>query len=242
MNCDPMNPLVRAGAATKAGAALLLAALLALTACASATSNVPYAQPGFNAPPDSIFGENPDYRLGPSDLLTVTVYRAPEMTGDYRVDASGNIMLPLIGQTQVQGMTVGEVAAHLRGALGARYFVNPDVTVTLKEATSQRVTVDGSVNQPGVYPLTGRTTLMQAVAMARGATQDANLCSVVIFRQVEGQRMAAKFDLRAIRAAQMEDPVVYGSDIIIVDGSQTRQTLRDILMAIPIFAVFRPVF
>jgi polysaccharide export outer membrane protein len=76
--------------------------------------------------------------------------------------------------------------------------------------------------------------------MARGTTQDANLRRVVIFRQIDGQRMAAGFDLRAIRTAQMEDPTVYASDIIIVDGSQTRQMWRDVLQTIPILALFRP--
>lgn len=242
MNNGLTNPLGWAAAVARAVAMMLMATTLVLAGCTSPSSRVPYAQPGFNTPPDSIFGENPDYRLGPSDLVTITVYRAPEVSGDYRVDASGNIMLPLAGQTQVQGMTVAEVATHLRQVLGSRYFVNPDVTVTLKEATSQRITVDGSVNAPGVYPLTGRTTLMQAVAMARGANQEANLSRVVVFRQIEGQRMAAAFDLQAIRAAEMEDPLVYGSDIIIVDGSQTRQTLRDILMTIPIIGLFRPFF
>ena len=227
--------------AARAGAAMLLAMLLTLAGCASGrNSDIPYAPASFDVQPDSPFAANPDYRLGPADVVTVSVFRAPELTGDYRVNEAGTIMMPMVGQVEVQGLTVTELAGTLRQNLGRSYYVNPDVSVSLKEAGSQRITVDGAVQQPGVYPLPGPTTLMQAVAMARGTTQDANLRRVVIFRQIDGQRMAAGFDLRAIRTAQMEDPTVYASDIIIVDGSQTRQMWRDVLQTIPILALFRP--
>jgi len=120
----------------------VVAASLALSACVGRTSDLPYAPPSFNAPPDSLFEQNPDYRLGPTDLVSITVFRAPELTGEYRVDASGNIVMPLIGQTQVLGMTTTEASAALRENLSRRYYVDPNVTVALREGTSQRVTVD----------------------------------------------------------------------------------------------------
>ena len=219
----------------------MLLILVTLAGCAAGrSSDIPYAPASFNVQPDDPFAANPDYRLGPSDVVTVSVFRAPEVTGDYRVNESGTIMMPLVGQVEVQGLTVAELAGALRQNLGSRYYVDPDVSVSLKEAASRRITVDGAVQQPGVYPLPGPTTLMQAVAMARGTTPDANLRRVVIFRQIGGQRMAAGFDLREIRSAQMEDPAVYASDIIIVDGNQTRQMWRDVLQTIPILALFRP--
>ena len=81
---------------------------------------------------------------------------------------------------------------------------------------------------------------MQAVALAGGAGTNANLRRVIVFRQIEGQRMVAGFDLEAIRHSEMEDPVVYPSDIIIVDGNETRQIWRDVLSTIPVLALFRP--
>ena len=83
---------------------------------------------------------------------------------------------------------------------------------------------------------------MQVVALAKGTTVNANPRRVVVFRQIDGQRQAAGFDLTAIRAGRMEDPVIYGSDIVIVDGDNTRQLWRDILSGIPVFALFRPFF
>lgn len=220
---------------------LMLFAGLALAGCApTRSSDLNYAPAGFNVQPDDIYAVNRDHRLGPSDLITVTVYRAPEVTGDFRVDPLGNIMMPLVGSIPVQGLTLTEVTAEIRRRLDGRYYVNPDVAVALKETPNRTITVDGAVGQPGVYPVIGRTTLMQAIAQARGATQNANLRRVVVFRQIQGQRMAAGFDLQAIRESRMEDPVLYPSDIVVVDGSDTRQMWRDVLQTIPIIALFRP--
>ena len=235
-----MSLVVRSKAMTGAAGLLLLALAVLLAGCGYSRANIPPPTAEFNAQPDPLFAENRDHRLGPSDLVTVSVYRAPEFSGDYRIDAAGNIMVPLIGLMPVQGMTTIELAAALRERLNGRYYVNPDVSVSLKESNSQRLAVDGSVNSPGVYPVVGRTTLMEAIARAGGTTTGANLRRIVIFRQVNGQRMAAAFDLNAIREAQLEDPLVYASDIIVVDGNQTRQALRDVISTLPILALFRP--
>jgi polysaccharide export outer membrane protein len=81
---------------------------------------------------------------------------------------------------------------------------------------------------------------MQAVATAGGTHENANPRRVAIFRQVGGQRMAAAFDLTDIRRGEAEDPQVYRGDIIVVDGSRTRQMWRDALATIPVLALFRP--
>jgi polysaccharide biosynthesis/export protein len=86
----------------------------------------------------------------------------------------------------------------------------------------------------------GSTTLMRAVALARGLSGDANPSRVVVFRTVNGQRMAAAFDLTRIRRAQAEDPAVYGNDVVVVDGSRARALFRDVLSSIPILGIFRP--
>jgi polysaccharide biosynthesis/export protein len=225
---------------TRAGALMLLATALMLVGCASGRGNIPSATAAFNVQPDPLFPETQNHRLGPSDLIHVTVYRAPEVSGEYRVDGAGNIMLPLVGVRSVLGMTPVELASALNKDLSKSYYVDPDVSVIVKESASQRFTIDGSVGAPGTYPVVGRTTLMQAVAMAKGASGSANLRRVVVFRQIEGQRMAAAFDLHAIREAKMKDPLIYASDIIVVDGSDTKRMLRDVISTLPIVALFRP--
>lgn len=182
-----------------------------------------------------------DYRIGALDLLNVTVFQVPDLSVEkLRVDASGGVELPLIGTMQAQGRTPAELASDIRGRLAARYLRNPQVTVSVAEASSQKVTVDGAVTEPGVYEMTGRTTLLQAVAMAKGATRIANLRNVAVFRTVDGQRMAALFDLGAIRSGQAVDPVLLGDDVVVVDTSRTSALMRDVVAALPGLAVFRP--
>ncbi len=181
------------------------------------------------------------YRIGPLDKLDISVFQVPELTGSVEVDASGQISLPLIGSVMAAGNTTGELSHTIALKLQAKYLQDPQVTVVVKEALSQRVTVEGAVQQPGVYPIQGRTTLMEAIAMARGSDPNrSNDKKVVVFRTVNGQRMAAGFDLVAIRTGRAEDPQVYGNDIIVVDSNNTKGFLRDIISAVPLLAIFRP--
>lgn len=218
---------------------LAFMACLMLAGCAGRRSDMPYAPPAFDVQPEDVFADLRDYRIGPSDLITVLVFRAPDLTADYRLDAGGNIMMPLAGKVDLTGMTSTEAAAAIARKLTG-YYVNPDVSIVLKEMVSQRITVIGAVNSPGVYPIPPGSSLLEAVATAKGLSGGANPRRVAIFRRIDGQRMAAAFDLEDIANARMEDPTVYASDIIVVDGSETRQLLRDVLTTIPILGLFRP--
>lgn len=181
-----------------------------------------------------------DYRIGATDLLRVNVFQVPDLSFDeIRVDASGNIQMPMIGSVQAAGLTPNELSADIARRLAERYLRNPQVTVTVKEAASQKVTIDGAVTRPGVYEMRGRTTLLQAVAMAEGPSRIANVESVAIFRQVDGQRMVAVFDLRAIRNGEAEDPVVLGDDVVVVDTSRLNTIMREAVAALPALAIFR---
>src|SRR5690606_7709726 len=108
------------------------------------------------------------------------------------------------------------------------YLQSPQVSVFVKEFTSQRVTVEGAVNKPGIYPITGRTSLLQAVALSEGLSPLADPSAVIIFRTIGGQRMAALFDLREIRAGNMEDPQIYGDHIVVVDQYGGKAVIKNI--------------
>lgn len=181
------------------------------------------------------------YLIGPTDVLKISVFQVPDLSFDQlRVDSSGNIQMPLIGTIHAEDLTPGQLSELLRTQLGARYLQNPQVSVTVVESASQKVTIDGDVTKPGVYEMRGRTTLIQAVAMAEGPTRTADLTSVAIFRMVDGQRMVAVFDLRAIRNGEMQDPVILGDDVVVVDRSRLNAAMREILSAVPALAIFRP--
>jgi polysaccharide export outer membrane protein len=179
------------------------------------------------------------YRIGPSDKLAVTVFQVEDLSfPEIFVDASGRLQLPLLGSVQAAGLTPAELSMDLERRLGERYLRNPRVSVSVSDAASQKITVDGAVTKPGVYEMQGRTTLLQAVAMAEGGTRVADLKKVAVFRSVEGRPMVAVVDLAAIRRGEAVDPVVMGDDVIVVDTSRLSARYRNIIEILPGLAVF----
>jgi len=182
-----------------------------------------------------------DYRIGSQDMLEINVFGIEELKRDVQVDSGGKVILPLVGQMQAGGRTPGEFARDLETALKAKYMKNPQVIVTVKNAQSQRVTIDGAVNKPGVYPLSGPTTLLQAISLGGGPDQKlANVKKVAVFRQVQGKRHAAFFDLNQIRNGKAEDPQIYGNDIVVVDTSSGSRFIQNFQGLFPILGLFRP--
>lgn len=227
-----------------AGAARVLAILLlaVLTAaCAGRGGDIPYDPPGFVAP-DPLAGKLPTLPavLGPGDVVDLRVYRVENLSGEQAVDSVGRIKVPLIGAVTAAGKTTDELGDEIAALLGARYLQQPDVQVLLKTSVARTVTVDGSVMQPGLYPVPGELSLIQTIAMARGTAQGANPRRVVVFRTVEGQRMAASFDLKSIRSGEMADPTIYPDDIVVVDGSALSATWTLLIQTLPIVALFQP--
>jgi polysaccharide export outer membrane protein len=214
---------------------------MALSGCATRGGPVAYATDPLAKPdiPTDIAPSN-DYHLGPADVLNVSVYGVSEFSGDYTVDSVGRIKLPLVGDVAVQGQTSDQVATVLTQKLQATYLRDPKVQVVLKTAQSQRITVDGSVAQPGLYAIGADTTLIQAIATAKGVTDDGNPRRVVIFRKIAGVRQAAAFDLTDIRRGKAPDPQVYSNDIIVVDGNGASKAFKNVVQALPIAALFRP--
>jgi polysaccharide export outer membrane protein len=231
--------------AASASFPLLLAAAAILLASGCSTSSrggsVPYEPTNFGRPDveATLVAEGPQ-RISPLDKLKVSVFQVESLSGDFQVDNAGNIDFPLIGTVAARGKTTNELAQVIATGLGKKYLRSPNVQVALVEASPQTITVDGSVRGPGVFPLKGTTTLMRAVAMAKGTSEDANPSRVIVFRTVNGQRSAGAFDLQAIRRAESEDPVIYGNDLVIVDGSRARTLFRDVLNSLPILGLLRP--
>lgn len=114
-----------------------------------------------------------DHRLGPHDVVAVSVLQAPELNATVRVSEGGEISLPLLGAVQAGGLTPRELETAIEAQLRAKYIRNPDVTVSLTELHSQPVSVMGAVKRPGIYQLQGAGTLLEALALAGGLAENA---------------------------------------------------------------------
>jgi len=170
-----------------------------------------------------------DYLIGPQDLLNVQVFGVAALDREVRVNASGQISLPLIGPVQAAGLTGEQLAADIATRLAKTYLQNPQVTIFIKEFTSQRVTVTGAVKTPNVFPLKGRMTLLQVVAAAGGPTSVANRGSARILRlEPDGTRKALHYDLAAIRDGDAPDPEIQGEDVVLVDTSAVKEAVKDV--------------
>jgi len=221
-------------------AACVLCLLLA-AACAD-TRGGPIGYDRALATPDepSIPSLGEGYKIAPMDQLTIKVFNSKDLSDDYDVDLAGHISLPLIGEVEAANLTTAQLDDVLTRKLGEKYFENPDVSVGVKKSVGRLVTVDGAVKEAGSFPALGPLTLMQAVALAKGATEDANLRRVAVFRTIGGQRQAAAFDLVAIRHGQSPDPSVYAGDIVVVDGSKIKALQKQVFQILPTIGMFRP--
>jgi polysaccharide export outer membrane protein len=221
---------------------LSIAGVVILSACADTRGgSIPYDRP--LAAPDEVKFQTleTNYKIAPMDKLGIKVFKMDDLSGDYDVDLGGNISLPLIGQVQAANLTTAQLDDLLTERLGAKYLEHPDVSVAIKSSTAHVVTVDGAVREGGSFPVGGPISLIQAVAMAKGTTEEANARRVAVFRSIAGQRQAAAFDLTSIRRGQSPDPQIYPGDIVVVDGSSVKAAQKQILQSIPLLAIFGPI-
>jgi polysaccharide export outer membrane protein len=175
------------------------------------------------------FAPNQDeYVLGSQDLLEIQVFQSDALSKTVRVNSRGIISLPLIGPIQAGGRTSQELEAEIAARLSETLMQDPQVSVFIKEYTSQRVTIEGYVKNAGIYPLKGRTTLVQAVAMASGLDSLADAAEIRVFRNVNGEKSSLLYNLESIRNGETEDPVVKGDDVIVVEKSSSKSILKNV--------------
>ena len=144
-----------------------------------------------------------DYRMGPDDLVQVTIYNIPEQdvrmtprTVILRVSQQGVIVVPMVGEVNVKGMTTGDLQREL-GQRYSKYIRNPQVGVLITEYR-QRVSVMGAVQKPGIFELTGPKTVIDMLGMAGGVTERAGN-QVHVYRQdVNGARQNFVVDLMVL--------------------------------------------
>ena len=116
----------------------------------------------------------PDYNIGPEDVLAVTVYDEPDLSGKYPVELDGTFTFPYIGRVTAAGLTIRAFEQTLRDRLAEGFFKNPQIAVTVETYRSRRVFVLGEVKTPGTQQLTGDLSLVEAIARAGSLTEQAS--------------------------------------------------------------------
>ena len=123
-----------------------------------------------------------EYTIGPRDVLAISVWGQSDLSRDYAVEPDGSVPFPLVGRVKAGGLTTKEFAARLKEALEKDYLVNPQVIVSVKEYLSRKVTVIGEAEKPGVYYLSGPTTMLDILSKAGGLAKTAG-SQVVLVRK-----------------------------------------------------------
>lgn len=220
----------------------LLGAFLALLLAACAANHpVPIERGSLPAPSASDTRAEASaftYRVGAGDVLEISVFGVKDLDRTVRVNTDGDISMPLIGAVRAGGHTVPELQEIIAAKLKKGYLQDPQVSVFVKDFISQQVTVNGSVAKPGIYPLTGKTSLLQALALAGGMNDLALHSGVVVFRTVDGKRMGAVFNMDKITDGEAPDPQVYAGDIVVVAKSGAKNALSNFIKAAPAIGLF----
>ncbi len=130
--------------------------------------------------PDVIMSADEDYRLSVSDVIEVIIEDAPELSGNYRINKSGNIPMKYLGTMKVVDMTSEGVANQITEGLRGRYLKDPKVYVTVKQYNSRNFFIQGSVRSPGVYVIEGRPSLFKLISIAGGLTENHGSTAYII--------------------------------------------------------------
>jgi polysaccharide export outer membrane protein len=165
----------------------VLFALLSVALLGQASAEAP---PQVGASPAGV--ALPAYRLQPGDIITVSVWKETDLQSEVLVRPDGAFTFPLAGEVNAVGKTVDDIRTVLADRL-KRYIPNPVVTVAIKTIGGNRIYVVGRVNRAGDFPLSSPMDVMQAIALAGGATPFAAINDIVILRRQNGEQQALHF-------------------------------------------------
>lgn len=121
-----------------------------------------------------------DYEIGPRDVLEIVIWDHDDLKRQVHVSRKGEFSFPLIGKVHAAGSTVVRLEKKIRDELAGRYIIDPQITITVKEYRSKRIFILGEVKNPGEYPLTGKTNLVEVLSLAGGPTKAAGSDVIVI--------------------------------------------------------------
>jgi polysaccharide export outer membrane protein len=162
------------------------------------------------------------YIVGPNDVLAISVYDQPQLTGRYEVDADGTFTFPLIGRVTAGGLSLRALEDEIGGRLTRGFLKNPQVSVAIERYRSQQIFVMGEVQRPGPLEFTGSMTLIEALARAGSTTERAGFDVLV----VRPRRGGPTPDFAAVaRSGESPDAKVIRVDVQMLQGGTLSQNI-----------------
>ena len=148
-----------------------------------------------------------DYAIGPQDVLAIVVFDQPDLSGKYAVEIDGSFTFPYIGRVKAGGLTIRAFEGELRKRLADGFFKDPQIAVSVESYRSQRIFITGEVRTPGAFPLTGGLTLLDAIAKAGFATNEAS-DEVIVIRGGKGAGPAPRAGRRSASSGNDDKTLV----------------------------------
>jgi polysaccharide export outer membrane protein len=197
---------------------IILACLVAVAALISVPVAFAQAPAAASAVPSQYEAMNPStYRLGPEDLLEITVWREDALKREVLVRPDGGISYPLVGEVQAAGKTVNELREEITKRL-EKFVPDAAVSVTVLKTGSQRIYVLGKVTKPGEFPVGRNVDVLQALSMAGGLTPFADVNGIRIMRREGDRQSTLPFEYgRVVRGEKLEQNVLLrAGDVVVV--------------------------
>jgi polysaccharide biosynthesis/export protein len=169
------------------------------------------------AAPKKAATDDPNYVIGPQDVLDISVWKEPELTRAVPVRPDGKISIPLLNDVQAAGRTPLQLAADITSGL-KKFVADPQVTVTVSIINSQRVFILGEVTRAGAYPLLPNMTVLQALSSAGGLTIYASVKKIYVLRVEEGKQVKHPFNYKDVLAGKAPDqniPLKAGDTVVV---------------------------
>jgi len=220
--------------------ALLLIAPLMVAGCGTVRPNMalPSGLEAYGVVPEVMRGYNPG-AIQPGDRLAIRVLGEPDLSNDqYWVDGSGHVQVPLAGELVASGRSAEDLRLEIQKRLAATYIRNPQISVGIAEHAKFGVSVEGEVQRAGRFEVSPGLTLLGAVALAGSTTKDTKIDEIYIFREIDGKRMGARFNLGHIRNGKSPDPQIIPGDVVVVGRSALRGAWHELLQASPLFNMY----
>ena len=199
--------------------------ILLFAGCGSASVNVventsdnKAVKEGKNENPEQISNiKVSEFILGEGDSIDISVYRNDDLKKSVKIDRSGSIMFPLIGDVQAAGKDIFVLRNEIQQML-SKYLIEPQVAISVTSVQSQKFIILGEVNSPGIFVLDSSLSIIEAISKAGGMTQDAKMGNVVLIRRKQGKAEVVSLNLEQTykEGDLSHNRMLQGGDIVYV--------------------------